>query len=422
MHDDSFFNNVLSVADPLIHAQIENELLRQKNSLELIASENIVSKAVLEAQGSILTNKYAEGYPAKRYYGGCEYVDAVETLAINRAKELFDANFVNVQPHSGCQANQAVFLALLQPHDTILSLSLDCGGHLSHGASVSQSGKWFHAVHYQLDPQTFLIDYDEVERLALEYKPKLIIAGYSAYPRKIDFAKFRAIADKVGAYLMADIAHIAGLVAAKVHVNPLEHAHVVTTTTHKTLRGPRGGMIMTNDANIAKLINSAVFPGLQGGPLMHVIAGKAVAFGEALKESYKTYIRNVVVNCGALAERLMQNGCDVITGGTDNHLLIINLKKHGITGKDFSDHLENIGLTCNKNSIPFETSKPTVTSGVRLGTAACTTRGLGVADFHEIADLVMLMIQCLQNNGDIQEVSRDARARVDVLCKKYPIY
>ena len=424
MAKSPFFTNSLANADPIIFQQIQNELDRQQDGLELIASENIVSKAVLEAQGSILTNKYAEGYPGKRYYGGCQYVDEIENVAIERAKILFDAQFANVQPHSGSQANQAVFLALLKPPgDTILSLSLDCGGHLTHGSPVNQSGKWFQAVHYTLNPENFLLDYDQIKKLVLEHKPKLIIAGYSAYPRQIDFVKFREIADQVGARLMVDMAHIGGLVAAGIYDNPLKYAHVVTTTTHKTLRGPRGGMILTNHQDIAKLINSAIFPGLQGGPLIHVIAAKAVALAEALKPEYKDYIRNVVGNCKILADNLLQRGCSIVTNGTDNHLLIMDLRKQGLTGKDLEESLERAGLTCNKNSIPFDTQKPTVTSGIRLGTAACTTRGLQGEDFVEIADWIAEIIHYMKTdpeNLNLAEIT--IRQKVNNVCKRYPIY
>ena len=424
MTNHSFFSQSLSVLDPEISSIINDELSRQKNCLELIASENIVSKAVLEAQGSVLTNKYAEGYPGRRYYGGCQHVDEIETIAINRAKKLFNAQFVNVQPHSGSQANQAVFLALLQPGDTILSLSLDCGGHLTHGSPVNQSGKWFQGVHYELNSGDQMLDYEEVAKLAIAHKPKIIIAGYSAYPRQIDFIKFRKIADIVGAYLMVDMAHIAGLVATGVYDNPLESAHIVTTTTHKTLRGPRGGMILTNHQDIAKLINSAVFPGLQGGPLMHVIAAKAVAFGEALKDDYKDYMHKVVENCQALATRLKENGCELVTGGTDNHLLIVDLRKHNLTGKEVDESLERAGLTCNKNTVPFDTAKPTVTSGIRLGSAACTTRGLTSGDFIKIADWIYKIINCLSNNNgaELTEIEMNIRQQVTKLCELYPIY
>ena len=423
MSKSPFFSASLSTVDVVVFQQIQNELERQRDCLELIASENIVSNAVLEAQGSVLTNKYAEGYPGRRYYGGCQYVDDIENTAIERAKLLFNAQFANVQPHSGSQANQAVFLALLKPGDTIFSLSLDCGGHLTHGSTVNQSGKLFHALHYTLNPETFLLDYDQIKKLVLEHQPKLIITGYSTYPRKIDFAKFREIADLVGAYLMVDMAHIAGLVATGIYDNPLKYSHVVTTTTHKTLRGPRGGMILTNESDIAKLINSAIFPGLQGGPLMHVIAAKAVAFGEALKSEYKDYIKKVVENCQALANQLMRNGLKVVTNGTDNHLLIVDLRGDGVTGKELEISLERAGLTCNKNNIPFDTQKPTITSGIRLGSAACTTRGLEKEDFISIADWIAEVVHCFKTdaiNLNLMEIA--IRQKVNTLCKRYPIY
>ena len=423
MHIKNFFTEHLAVSDSKIYEIIEREKKRQSTSLELIASENIVSQAVLQAQGSVLTNKYAEGYPGKRYYNGCQYVDVVEEIAIERAKELFNANFVNVQPHSGSQANQAVFLALLKPGDKILSLSLDCGGHLTHGSTVNQSGKWFQAVHYSVSKETFLIDYDEVEKLAKEHKPKLIIAGYSAYPRAIDFSKFREIADLVGAYLLVDMAHISGIIAAKLHQSPMDYAHVVTTTTHKTLRGPRGGMILTNHDDIAKLVNSAIFPGLQGGPLMHVIAAKAVAFGEALQEDYKIYMQNVILNAQTLANRLISRGFQVITGGTDNHLLIIDLRSNNITGKDLTTSLEKANITCNKNSIPFDVQKPTITSGARMGSAACTTRGLQAKHFVQIGDWVADIIECMAKDaGKLVQLEASIKSQVIQLCEEFPIY
>ena len=423
MSKKAFFTESLSTTDSIINGIIQQEKERQSASLELIASENIVSQAVLEAQGSVLTNKYAEGYSGRRYYNGCEYIDEIENIAIERAKNLFEAEFVNVQPHSGSQANQAVFLALLQPHDTILSLALDCGGHLTHGSVVNQSGKWFKAVHYTVSKDTFLLDYEEIERLAEEHKPKLIIAGYSAYPRSIDFAKFREIADKVGAYLLVDMAHISGIIAAKLHQNPIHHAHVVTTTTHKTLRGPRGGMILTNHADIAKLINSAIFPGLQGGPLMHVIAAKAVAFGEALRDDFKLYMQNVISNAQTLANQLMNRGLNIVTGGTDNHLLIIDLRAKNITGKDLTTSLERAGLTCNKNNIPFDTQKPTITSGVRMGSAACTTRGLRAEHFVEIANWVADIVDCMTSNiDDLGKVEINIKSKVQQMCQAFPIY
>ncbi len=384
----AFFNQDLAVADREIFTAISNESSRQQNHIELIASENIVSKAVLQAQGSVLTNKYAEGYPGRRYYGGCEYVDIVENVAIERAKKLFNAQYANVQPHSGTQANQAVFFALLQPFDKFLSLSLDCGGHLTHGNKANQSGKWFEPIHYGVRRDNGLIDMDEVRQLAIIHKPRLIIAGCSAYPRFMDFAAFRSIADEVGAYLMVDMAHFAGLVASGCYESPIPHAHVVTTTTHKTLRGPRGGMILTNDEEIAKKLQSAVFPGSQGGPLMHVIAAKAVAFKEALSESYRDYMKQVVKNAKVMCDSLMKRGYDILTGGTDCHLLLIDLRKQGITGKDAEASLDRAGMASNKNSIPFDNTKPTITSGIRLGTPAATTRGFKEKEFELVAHLV----------------------------------
>ena len=372
--ENTFFYKNLSQSDKTVKEYIDDELHRQQSSIELIASENIVSKAVLEAQGSILTNKYAEGYPAKRYYGGCEFVDKIENMAIERVKKLYSANFANVQPHSGSQANQAAFFALLKGGDKIVSLSLDCGGHLTHGSKVNLSGKWFDIEHYFVDKETFELDYNEIEKLVKQAKPKLIIAGGSAYPRKIDFAKFRQIADLVGAYLLVDMAHISGIIAAGYHQNPIEYAHVVTSTTHKTLRGPRGGIMLTNYEDIFKKINSGIFPGIQGGPLMHVIAAKAVAFGEALQPSFKNYINQVLLNANTLASELLNRGYNVITGGTDTHLLLVDLRKQKITGKLAEESLEKVGLTCNKNGIPFDDAKPFITSGIRLGTAATTTR------------------------------------------------
>ena len=423
MSNKAFFSSPLSDSDPAVMAAIGGEMQRQRDQIEMIASENIVSKAVLEAQGSVLTNKYAEGYPGKRYYGGCDQVDIVETLAIDRAKELFGAAFVNVQPHSGAQANGAVMLALLQPGDTVLGMALSAGGHLTHGAKPALSGKWFKAVQYGVRREDSRIDYAEVERLALEHRPKLIIAGFSAYPRELDWAKFRAIADMVGAYLMVDMAHIAGLVAAGVHASPVPHAHVTTSTTHKTLRGPRGGIIMTNDEEIAKKINSAVFPGLQGGPLMHVIAGKAVAFGEALQPDFKRYIGNVVANARALGEVLVAGGVDLVTGGTDNHLLLVDLRPMGLKGNATEHALERAGFTCNKNGIPFDDEKPTVTSGVRLGTSAGTTRGFGETEFRRIGTLILEVLEGLRANpeGDVA-VEQRVRAEVSALCKEFPIY
>ena len=420
---NAFFTRSLKESDPEIYAGIYKELTRQQNQIELIASENIVSKAVLEAQGSILTNKYAEGYCGRRYYGGCEFVDIAENLAIERAKKLFGAQFVNVQPHSGAQANGAVQLALLQPGDTLMGMSLSAGGHLTHGASVALSGKWFNAVQYGVRKEDGLIDFEEVERLAKEHKPKLIIAGGSAYPRAIDFAKFRAIADEVGALLMVDMAHFAGLVAGGVHENPLKYADVVTTTTHKTLRGPRGGMILTNREDLAKKINSAVFPGLQGGPLMHVIAGKAVALGEALKPEFKEYAKSVVANAKVLGETLVGRGLNLVSGGTDTHLVLVDLRPKGLTGKLAEKSLERAGMTCNKNGIPFDPEKPTVTSGVRLGTPAGTTRGFGVEDFRTVANLIGDVLDGLaQNAEDNAAAEEKAHKTVLDLCRRFPIY
>lgn len=420
---NAFFTRSLKESDPEIYAGIYKELTRQQNQIELIASENIVSKAVLEAQGSILTNKYAEGYCGRRYYGGCEFVDIAESLAIERAKKLFGAQFVNVQPHSGAQANGAVQLALLQPGDTLMGMSLSAGGHLTHGASVALSGKWFNAVQYGVRKEDGLIDFEEVERLAKEHKPKLIIAGGSAYPRAIDFAKFRAIADEVGALLMVDMAHFAGLVAGGVHENPLKYADVVTTTTHKTLRGPRGGMILTNREDLAKKINSAVFPGLQGGPLMHVIAGKAVALGEALKPEFKEYAKSVVANAKVLGETLVGRGLNLVSGGTDTHLVLVDLRPKGLTGKLAEKSLERAGMTCNKNGIPFDPEKPTVTSGVRLGTPAGTTRGFGVEEFRTVANLIGDVLDGLaQNAEDNAAAEEKAHKTVLDLCHRFPIY
>ncbi len=419
----AFFDIALNQADPELAATIAHELKRQQSQIELIASENIVSRAVLEAQGSVLTNKYAEGYPGKRYYGGCEYVDETETLAIERAKKLFHCEFANVQPNSGSQANQGVFLALLKPGDTFLGLSLAAGGHLTHGASVNMSGKWFNAVTYGVREKDALIDYDEVAKLAVEHKPKLIIGGCSAYPRVIDFARLRQIADSVGALLMVDMAHFAGLVAAGVYPSPFPHAHVVTTTTHKTLRGPRGGMILTNDAEIAKKINSAIFPGLQGGPLMHVIAGKAVAFGEALKPEFKAYGKAVIDNAQALAATLVSRGLAITTGGTDCHLMLVDLRPKKITGKAAEASLERAGLTCNKNAIPFDPEKPAITSGIRLGTPAGTTRGFGVAEFKQIGELIGDVLDGLSAHGDDNSAAEaKAKAEVKKLCERFPIY
>ncbi|PKU25553.1 serine hydroxymethyltransferase [Telmatospirillum siberiense] len=418
-----YFGSSLAESDPEIFAAIGKELARQQDQIELIASENIVSKAVLEAQGSVLTNKYAEGYPGKRYYGGCEFVDIAEELAIERAKKLFDCAYANVQPNSGSQANQAVFLALMQPGDTFLGLSLASGGHLTHGAPPNLSGKWFKAVQYGVRLQDAQIDFDEVERLAKEHRPKLIITGGSAYPRTIDFARFRAIADSVGAYFMVDMAHFAGLVAGGEHPSPLPHAHVVTTTTHKTLRGPRGGMILSNDADLGKKLNSAIFPGLQGGPLMHVIAGKAVAFGEALKPEFKLYAKAVKENAAVLADTLVRRGLDIVSGGTDTHLMLVDLRPKKLTGKAAEASLERAGITCNKNGIPFDPEKPTITSGVRLGSPAATTRGFGVEEFRQVGNLIGDVLDGLTVSPDDNgAVERKVRAQVSELCKRFPIY
>ena len=428
MHDtlteSGFFTEDLEHRDAEIFGAVRQELGRQRDEIELIASENIVSRAVLQAQGSVLTNKYAEGYPGRRYYGGCQYVDIVETLAIERACKLFGAKFANVQPNSGSQANQAVFLALLQPGDTFLAMDLSAGGHLTHGAKPNVSGKWFKPVHYGVRQQDQQLDYDAAAELAREHKPKLIIAGGSAIPRQIDFRRFREIADSVGAWLMVDMAHFAGLVAGGAHPNPVEHAHVVTTTTHKTLRGPRGGMVLTNDEGVAKKINSAVFPGLQGGPLMHVIAGKAVAFGEALRPDFADYAAAVVANARALADTLMKGGVDIVTGGTDTHLMLVDLRPKGVTGKDAEAALGRAHITCNKNGIPFDPAPPTITSGVRLGTPAGTTRGFGEAEFREIGALIVEVLDGLAKNGPDgnAEVEASVKARVQTLCDRFPIY
>jgi len=421
---DGFFTRSLADADPAVFAGVRHELKREQDQIELIASENIVSKAVLEAQGSVFTNKYAEGYPGKRYYQGCHPSDEVEQLAIDRAKQLFGCGFANVQPHSGAQANGAVMLALVKPGETVMGLSLDAGGHLTHGARAAMSGKWFNAVQYGVDPVTHLIDYDNVAEIARANNPKIIIAGGSAYPREIDFAKFRAIADEVGAYFMVDMAHFAGLVAAGAHPSPLPHAHVVTTTTHKTLRGPRGGMILTNDEAIAKKINSAVFPGLQGGPLMHVIAAKAVAFGEALRPEFKSYAAAVIENAKVLAATLKERGAEVVSGGTDTHLALIDLTPLGVTGKDADEALERAGITCNKNGIPNDPLPPTKTSGIRVGSPAGTTRGFGVAEFREIGNMVADVLDGLRKNGEQgdAQVEADVRTRVAALCARFPIY
>ena len=422
--DAGFFTESLETRDPDLFAAIRSELGRQRHEIELIASENIVSKAVMEAQGSVMTNKYAEGYAGKRYYGGCEYVDIAETLAIERAKQLFNCEFANVQPNSGSQANQGVFQALLQPGDTILGMSLDAGGHLTHGAKPNQSGKWFNAIQYGVRQQDSQIDYDQIQALATEHQPKMIIAGGSAIPRIIDFAKMREIADSVGAYLLVDMAHFAGLVAAGLYPSPFPHAHVATTTTHKTLRGPRGGMIVTNDEAIAKKLNSAIFPGIQGGPLMHVIAGKAVAFGEALRPEFKEYQKQVVVNAQALADQLMKGGLDIVTGGTDSHLMLVDLRPKGVKGNETEAALGRANITCNKNGIPFDPEKPTVTSGVRLGSPAGTTRGFKEAEFRQIADWIVEVVDGLAANGadGNAEVEAKVKAEVEALCEKFPLY
>ena len=419
-----FFSASLADADPELADAIGAELARQQDGIELIASENIVSAAVLEAQGSVLTNKYAEGYPGRRYYGGCFEVDRAETLAIDRAKQLFECAYANVQPHSGAQANQAVFLALLQPGDTILGMSLAAGGHLTHGAAPNLSGKWFRAVQYGVRPGDGLLDYEELERLARAERPRMIIAGGSAYPRVIDFARIRAVADEVGAWFMVDMAHFSGLVAAGVYPSPLPHAHVVTTTTHKTLRGPRGGMILSNDPDLGKKFNSAVFPGLQGGPLMHVIAAKAVAFGEALRPEFRTYQRAVVDNARMLAETLMEQGADIVTGGTDSHLMLVDLRPKRVTGKAAEASLERAGITANKNAIPFDPAKPAITSGIRLGTPAATTRGFGTAEFREVGLMINEVLEGLSGSNDgANGVAEDAvRARVHEMCARFPIY
>ena len=422
--NSGFFSRGLASADPEIARAIEEELTRQREKIELIASENIVSKAVLEAQGSVLTNKYAEGYPGRRYYGGCEYVDVAEELAIDRAKRLFNCEFANVQPHSGAQANQAVFFALMQPGDTFMGLDLAAGGHLTHGSPVNQSGKWFKPVSYTVRRQDHRIDMDEVASIAKEHKPKVIIAGGSAYSRIIDFKRFREIADSVGAFFMVDMAHFAGLVAGGVHPNPLEHAHVVTTTTHKTLRGPRGGMILSQDAALGKKINSAVFPGLQGGPLMHVIAAKGVAFGEALKPDFKLYARAVVDNAKALAETLHAQGLDIVSGGTDTHLMLVDLRPKNAKGNHTEKALDRAFITTNKNAIPFDTEKPAITSGVRLGTPAGTTRGFGISEFKEIGKLIVEVVDAVAKKGETgdPEVEASVRSRVADLCRRFPIY
>ena len=422
--DTGFFSEALSSRDPELFGAMTQELGRQRDEIELIASENIVSRAVMEAQGSVMTNKYAEGYPGKRYYGGCQYVDIAENLAIARACELFGVAFANVQPNSGSQANQGVFQALIKPGDTILGMSLDAGGHLTHGAAPNQSGKWFNAIQYGVRRQDLRLDYDEVQRLATEHQPKMIIAGGSAIPRIIDFARMREIADSVGAYLLVDMAHFAGLVAAGLYPSPFPHAHAATTTTHKTLRGPRGGMILTNDEALAKKFNSAIFPGIQGGPLMHVIAAKAVAFGEALRPDFKTYQAQVIKNAQALADQLMKGGLDIVTGGTDTHLMLVDLRPKGVKGNATEKALGRAHITCNKNGIPFDTEKPTITSGVRLGTPAGTTRGFTEAEFRQIGDWIVEVVDGLAANGEDGNAHVEAavRAKVATMCAQFPIY
>lgn len=414
----------LEKADPEISAAINDELVRQQTQIELIASENIASRAVIEAQGSVMTNKYAEGYPGRRYYGGCEYMDVVENIARDRAKELFGCTYANVQPNSGSQANQAAMMALLQPGDTILGMSLAAGGHLTHGAKPNQSGKWFHAVQYGVRKSDALIDYDEVETLAREHKPKMIIAGASAYPRQIDWARFRKIADEIGAYLLVDMAHYAGLVAGKSYDSPVPYADVVTTTTHKTLRGPRGGMVLSNNEEIGKKINSAVFPGLQGGPLMHVIAAKAICFGEALQPSFKNYAADIVANARILSETLVDGGFDIVSGGTDSHIVLLDLRPKGLTGNHAELSLERAGMTCNKNAVPYDPEKPMVTSGIRLGTPAATTRGFGVEEWREVGHMIVETLDGLAENGPDGngEVERKMREKAEKLCLRHPIY
>ena len=420
----NFFNAELASTDPALAKAIDQELGRQRNEIELIASENIVSKAVLQAQGSVMTNKYAEGYVGRRYYGGCEYVDIAEALAIERACQLFDCKFANVQPNSGSQANQGVFQALLQPGDTILGMSLDAGGHLSHGAAPNQSGKWFNAIQYGVRRQDNLLDYEQVQELATKHQPKLIVAGGSAVPRQIDFKRMREIADSVGAYLHVDMAHIAGLVAAGEHPSPFPHAHVATTTTHKTLRGPRGGMIVTNDEILAKKFNSAIFPGIQGGPLMHVIAAKAVAFGEALQPEFKTYIQNVIKNAQALSDQLIKGGLDTVTHGTDTHILLVDLRPKGVKGNATEKALGRARITCNKNGVPFDPEKPMVTSGIRLGSPAATSRGFGETEFRKIADWIIEVVDGLAQNGEEGNAAIEAKVKGEVtaLCARFPIY
>ena len=424
MHQDKkMFIDTLAIGDPEVAEAIEHELVRQQDQIEMIASENIVSSAVLQAQGSVLTNKYAEGYSGRRYYGGCEYVDVVETLAIERAKKLFNCEFVNVQPHSGAQANQAVFLALLSPNDTVLGMSLASGGHLTHGSAPNLSGKWFNAVQYGVSRQTGLIDFDEVRDLAKEHMPKMILAGASAYPRQIDFSKFREIADEVGALLMVDMAHISGLVATGLHPSPVPYADIVTSTTHKTLRAGRGGIILTNNVELGKKINSAVFPGLQGGPLMHAIAGKAVGFKEALEPEFKTYIQSVIDNAIRLGEVLKERGLDLVSDGTDTHLVLVDLRPKGLTGNITEVSLEAAGITCNKNGVPFDPEKPMVTSGVRLGTPAGTTRGFGLSEFEQVGHIIGDVLDGLASNkSDNSVAEKQARAQILELCQRFPIY
>ena len=424
---DKFLNNFFSLSlkdsDKELYESVKKEFIRQQNHVELIASENIVSKAVLDAQGSVLTNKYAEGYPGKRYYGGCEFVDHSETLAIERAKKLFNCKFANVQPHSGAQANGAVYLALIKPGDTILGMSLNSGGHLTHGAKPAQSGKWFNAIHYDVDKNTGLIDYENVEKLALEHKPKLIIAGGSAYSRVIDFKKFREIADKVKAFFLVDMAHFSGLVAGGVYPNPTKYADVVTSTTHKVLRGPRGGIILTNNDELIKKFNSAIFPGLQGGPLMHVIAAKAVCFKEALSDDFKVYSKKVISNAKVLSDKLVSNGFKIFSGGTDTHLMLVDLRDFKVTGKDAEASLGRSNITCNKNGIPFDTQSPMITSGIRLGTPACTTRGFGPKEFNLIADLITKVIKGLSENGqNNSKIEKETQKEIVDLCSSFPIY
>ena len=421
-YKEGFFNKDINDYDASLSEMLDKELYRQQNQIELIASENIVSKSVLQAQGSVLTNKYAEGYPGKRYYGGCEFVDEVEQLAIDRAKKLFNANFVNVQPHSGAQANQAVFLGILKPGDTILGMSLAAGGHLTHGAKPNLSGKWFNSIQYGVRKEDSLIDFDEIERLSIEYKPKLIIAGGSAYSRIIDFQKFREIANKINAYLLVDMAHFSGLVAGGAHPNPIEFADIVTTTTHKTLRSGRGGMILTNNSDLMKKINSAVFPGLQGGPLMHVIAGKAAGFGEALSDEFKIYTKNIVLNAQCLSNTLIERGYKIVSGGTDNHIVLLSLQDKNITGASAEVALENSGLTCNKNGVPFDPLPPTITSGIRFGSAAATTRGFKTNEFKMVGNFIADVLDHFDNNISNSEQEKIISDKVKILCDKFPIY